>query len=310
MGPKRVAAIDCGTNTFNLLIAEQRGSGIKVLCKRKRSVKLGSEGFKNRMIGPLAEARAIAAIQFFSLLIDRYKVAEVRAVGTSALRDAKNGAQIIRKIEALTAVPIQLIDGLTEAKTIYSGVRNAIPLGTATNLIMDIGGGSTEFILCNSKRVFWKKSYRLGVARLTELIQPHEPINKKEIAVLETHLEKELRSLIAAANKFRPVRLIGSSGSFETFAAILLKKEGKKPGRRTQYQFNLKDFHRLHKELIASTYKERLAIPGMLRMRAELIIYASLLLTFVLRKLKVKELHLSTYALREGLLFNLLNETC
>lgn len=302
MIPKRVAVIDCGTNTFNILIAEKIAGKWKFICRRKRVVKLGSQGIKDRMIGPLPAMRALSTMTNYKTLLDAYNVKKVKVLGTSALRDARNGPALINKIRRATGLGINTISGDEEATYIYKGVKAALSLGTKCSLIMDIGGGSTEFILCNQDKIYWKKSYRLGAARLLEYIKPSDPIKTGEVNQMNLLLEKELASLIDACITHQPHQLIGSSGSFETFAAMILKKSGKKPLRGNTFDFNMKDYNKIHKALVISTYKERLALPGLLRMRADMILPASLLLTFVLRKTKLKKLILSTNSLKEGVL--------
>ena len=302
----RFAVIDCGTNTFNLLIAEKTVRGWKFLFRSKRVVKLGSQGIKDGIIGPIPYQKALNALIDYRQICDSYEAKSIRAYGTAALRDAKNGKKLLRDIYKQTGFKVLLIDGNEEARLIYLGVKEALNIGDSCSLIMDIGGGSTEFILCNNQQIYWKKSFRLGAARLLEILQPGDPIRKSETDRLSALLTIELASLIKACEKYNPIRLIGSSGSFDTFAAIILKAKNLHLGKATHYQFNLSEYKSLHRQLLKSTYKERIHIPGMLRMRADMIVLASLLLTFVLRSTKVKELHLSTYALKEGVLASIL----
>lgn len=305
---REIAVIDCGTNTFNLLIALDHQQGWKALVRRKKVVKLGAGGIKEGIIAPERVDKAIEALRDYRQTLDERGITTYRITGTAALRDARNGPEVLSKIRKETGFRIELINGDTEAELIRKGVAQALALGSDVSMIMDIGGGSTEFILCNSDEVFWKKSYRLGAARLLEEIHPSDPISADEQGRLHDFLEVELADLASACKKHRPQRLIGSSGSFDTFAAILRKMECLPPIRRTHYCFDLNAYHRLHIELVHSTYTERLKIPGMLRMRADMIVLASLLLTFVLQKTRIGKLELSTYALKEGILSEMLAE--
>ena len=301
----RIAIIDCGTNTFNLLISDVRGNKLKFVLRTKRVVKLGSEGIKDRIIGPNSLERGIAAIADYKSIIDTKKVDRIIGVGTAALRDAKNQDDFLKPVYKILGTKIQLISGNEEAALIYNGVKHALEIKDEPVLIMDIGGGSVEFIIGNSKKILWKRSYRLGGARLKEMINPSEPIQPKEIKLLNALLDDKLTSLFVAIEKWKPKKLIGSSGSFETFASIILhqKNEENSLKGKTSYIFELKEYKILHQKLLSLNYKERLKIPGMLAMRADMIVLASLLLTFVLKKSKIKDFHLSTFALKEGLLF-------
>jgi len=301
---KRIAVIDCGTNTFNLLIAEQSGKEMKFVLRTKRVVKLGAEGIKDGIIGEKAQERALNAMLDYKSLTEKYEVENIKVVGTAALRDAKNGAALLKKIKQQTGFTIRLIDGNEEAELIYKGVQASKVLDEQCHLLMDIGGGSTEFILCNKDKIFWKKSFRLGAARLLEVIHPSDPISNIEIIDLNKKLKDELSDLFLACSKYKPLKLVGSSGSFDTFASIILKKTGEKLGRKSNYQFKLSEYELVHEELLHTTYKERLQIPGLITMRADMIVLATLLLTFVLQSTKIKSLYLSKYALKEGVMFN------
>lgn len=302
MTGKRVAVIDCGTNTFNLLIAEKKVNGWHFLCRRKKVVKLGSGGLRNGIIAEGPARRAIKALTGYRETIDAYEVKKIKIVGTAALRDARNGKALLGEIRTITGFRVELIDGLREAELIWKGVCAAFDIGKETSLIMDIGGGSTEFILCNKDKIFWKQSYRLGAARILEQIGFTDPVKAAEVRKMNQLLTKELVSLSKACSIHRPVKLIGSSGSFDTFASMILRKEGKSPLRSAHYHFHLAAYQRLHQQLIRSSYAERIHMPGMLRMRADMIVPASVLLTFVLRFTGLNDLHLSTYSLKEGLL--------
>ena len=305
MGRKRVAVIDCGTNTFNLLIAEQTTHGWHFLCRRKKVVKLGADGMRDGYIGAQPAARALKALTDYRETLTEFGVKSTKIVGTAALRDAKNGEEILSAVYRQTGFRIELIDGLREAELIWKGVNEAVDLGDHTSLIMDIGGGSTEFILCNRAGILWKKSFRLGAARLLEEIGFSDPVTTGQVRKLNALLDKALLPLLTACKKHAPIALVGSSGSFDTFASIILREEGRRLQKTTHFQFDLPSYKKLHLRLMKSTYAERIHMPGMLRMRADMIVPASLLLTFVLRKTKLKELHLSTYSLKEGLLSEL-----
>lgn len=138
-----------------------------------------------------------------------------------------------------------------------------------------------------------------------------DPVSTSDIATLEQFFESEFQSLIEAVNNFRPETLIGSSGSFDTFADVISNKNKTQHlfQNKTTYDFDMQQFHQLHNELVSTNHNERLAIPGMLAMRADMIVVASILTNFVIRTAKTKYLKLSTYALKEGVLFNLAERT-
>lgn len=301
----RIAVIDCGTNTFNLLVCTIKADSFSSIYRTKRVVKLGSEGISKGIIGEAPQLRAINALSNFKKIISKYNVDKVIAIGTAALRDAKQKSIFLEKIRKQTGFNIELINGPREAELIYKGVCRAFDIGDDNSLIIDIGGGSVEFIIGNDKKILWKKSFRIGAARLIEMFIPSDPILPNEIKKINAYLYESLSPLLVAANKFKPVRLIGSSGTFDTLAVIIQEKSGEKKSfiNKTHYQYKLSDYKKLHQQLLQSTLKERLATKGMLSMRADMIVPASLLITFVLRLINLKEMHLSNYALKEGLVW-------
>ena len=162
---KHVAIIDLGTNTFHLLITEINGTvGPGNICKKTIPVKLGHNGINQGVIHADAFLRGIKALENFHQLIIQHGVKQVKAMATAAIRNASNGDEFIAEVKKKTGIKIEMIDGETEARLIYAGVREAVKLGTETGLIMDIGGGSVEFIICNSTKIFWKRSFPLGAA--------------------------------------------------------------------------------------------------------------------------------------------------
>lgn len=308
MSAERLAIIDCGTNTFNLLVAEVSANGIRMLSRKKRVVKLGSSGLSRGQLSEKGKKRALSALSSYRQTAAELQVDRIVAIGTAALRDAKDGAQFLKQVKKETGLQIRLIDGHTEAALIYEGVKAGVSLNDIPVLIIDIGGGSTEFILCNQRKIFWKRSYRLGAARLLEHNPLSNPPQKPELMQLEKMLVNALPSLLQACRKFKPEILIGSSGSFDTFAAMMIAEAGEPRLRKSHYVFSLPRYHRLHRKLCRCTLAERLKIPGMLAMRADMIVPASALVTFVLQSTGIKKMHLSSYALKEGVLMRFFNK--
>ena len=307
----RLAIIDCGTNTFHLLIVEKSADGIfKELFKSKANVKLGEKGISRDYISEEPFKRGIEALRRFRKEIDRHQATKIIAFATAAIRNAKNAKEFMHAANEEADISIAVISGEREAELIYHGVRKALDLGDSSSLIMDIGGGSTEFIIANSTTIFWKKSFKLGASLLLEKFQPSDPIQTREIDSMNNYFTETLVPLMDACKQFQPNILIGSSGSFETFSEMILKKMPATSALKdqTSYRFNLQEYINLHQELIRSTLAERREMKGLVHMRIEMIVIASLLLTFVLDKTGISQMKLSTYALKEGMLAELLEK--
>lgn len=303
----RVAIIDLGTNTFHLLIAEKNGPSRPIIYRERLPVKIGMGGINEGLITDAGTTRAVEAMKIFKRTLDEMDVQEVFAVGTSALRNAKNGKEIVAQIQFETGIPIRIISGDEEAEYICLGVRRAIALGNDPSLIVDIGGGSVEFILGNHREIFWKQSFEIGAQRLLEQFQRHDPILPQEINELNAYLTGALKSLAEPMQKFNPSILIGSSGTFDTLSEIYCIRHSI-PYRSIDPEtpLTLESFHQTFHELKIKTRAERLHIHGMIEMRVDMIVVACCLVEFILREYSFRAIRVSTYSLKEGVLAGLL----
>ncbi len=213
---QRVAIIDCGTNTFNLLVKEKVEGKWKTLFKTKLPVKLGAGGFSENVLMPNRMARGIDALYSYKNVIDSLEVKDVRVFATSAVREASNGNEFVARVKKHLNFDMEVISGDREAELIFEGVVQTTEEIKEDYLIMDIGGGSTEFIFVRDQKPLWRKSYLLGVSRLHGMLNPASRINQDDVNRLRGHLNKELQDLISFL-KENPVKiLVGSSGSFDT----------------------------------------------------------------------------------------------
>ncbi|MFN3403001.1 MAG: phosphatase [Cytophagaceae bacterium] len=304
MDNKKIAVLDLGTNTFHLLIAEHSDNSFKILYKEKLPVKLGQGGITKGVIAPDAYQRAIDTIGHFKKVIDRYDVTATFATGTSALRNAQNSDQLVEEIKEEYNIHIDIISGDKEAQLIYEGVKSALDLGKNTSMIMDIGGGSVEFIICNKAEVLWKKSFEIGAQRLLDGFKPFDPIKQDEISKLKNYFEEKLGELSKAVNKFKPDTLVGSSGTFDTLAEIDFLKKGHKqpeiPGK--EYTLTPEEFNFIYHDLLSKNRDERLKIPGMIELRVDMIVVACVMIDYIISTYRIPKLRVSTYALKEGVL--------
>ncbi len=306
----KIAVIDLGTNTFNLLIVEVNSDKTyQFIFQTKISVKLGEGGINKGFIAPIPFNRGINALKTHRQTIEKYNVEKVYAIATSAIRDASNGAEFVAKANKECDIDIQVISGDKEAEIIYYGVREAVKMSDETSLIIDIGGGSTEFIIANKNQLFWKHSFLLGVARLLEIFNPSDPITDKEKRALVDYLNLELQPLFNAVKEYPITELIGSSGSFDSIAEMVAHRfytptifDGK-----TEFSFNLDDCAAVHETIVNSTTAERMQMKGLPAMRVDMIVISSILVHFILKSFSIPKMRLSTYSLKEGLLFEILH---
>lgn len=305
-----IAIVDLGTNTFNLLIAECSNGSFRKIYADRLVVKLGEGKINEGIIAEPAYLRGIEAMMKHADSIKHYLAEKVYAFATSAVRDASNGKKFIQDIYAKTEIQVEIIDGDREAELIYYGNRAAVKLNEQPDLIMDIGGGSTEFIIATQEKIFWKKSYRLGAARLLEKFKPEDPISEQTKTAINTFLNNELNELITISSKFQPKRLIGSSGAFDSMVDMVAGAFGTNQitEGKTAYPINLEHYHAVSKRTIGSTMSERLNMKGLIPMRVDMIVISFILVDFVLHNLKLNELIASSYSLKEGALLTITNK--
>ncbi len=336
---QRVAIIDCGTNTFNLLVKEKVEGKWKTLFKTKLPVKLGAGGFSENVLMPNRMARGLDALYSYKNVIDSLEVKDVRVFATSAVREASNGNEFVVRVKKHLNFDMEVISGDREAELIFEGVVQTTQEIKEDFLIMDIGGGSTEFIFVRDQKPLWRKSYLLGVSRIHGMLNPASRINQDDVHRLRAHLNNELQDLISFL-KENPVRvLVGSSGSFDTLfdmyqfgvaegASKVGEAKGSSKGpsvgpsakptllapfvETTERSMNLNEipfsaYPSVHQWLVGSTLEERLKHPSIPQMRAEYMPLSTYLVKFILEQSSFNKIYQSEYALKEGVLAHYLS---
>jgi exopolyphosphatase/guanosine-5'-triphosphate,3'-diphosphate pyrophosphatase len=269
---------------------------------------LGEGGINRGFITRDAWDRGITAIRKIHSVIQSCAVHEIRSFATSAIRNASNGLLFLKEIQSESGIIATVIDGNQEAEYIYYGVRQAIPIGIKPVLIMDIGGGSVEYIIANQHEIFWKRSFEIGAQRLYDLFHLDDPVRRENILNLNNYLELVLHPLGQALNKYQPESLIGCSGTFDTLREIYcLRKNLRKEKNKYDFHIDIHAFYSIHEEIISKNKAERLAIPGMSSMRADMIGMSSSLIYFILKKYPFTALKASSYSLKEGILSEIID---
>ena len=302
---QRYAIIDLGTNTFHLLIASKGQSGfLDVQQRQQRPVKLMSNGFTEGQIPQDAYDRGIEAIRAFSRELEAQHAQLIKVLGTSALRSADNALSFLNRAETLLNCPVSLIDGDEEATYIYHGTREAVGLGRAYSLILDIGGGSVEFIIGNNDGLAWKRSLEIGAARLIARF-PHDfPLTAEQKQAVRSYLDEQLSPVLPAIQAYQPADLIGASGYFETlvnleYQEVRSDKIGQMPLR---YELTLDRFQQLEEMVMSRTTQELYDLPGMEAFRVPMMGVSSLLVRYLLDQLPLNTIYYANYAMKEGAL--------
>ena len=298
----QIAIIDLGTNTCNLLIAEYHNKSYEILFQGKEVVKLGKSGIDKNCLAEDGLERAILAIQNHQERISRFGVSEIVIIATSAIREAINQDWFVQQIKADTGLDLQIISGEKEAGLIFKGVKLAFGTIEDRSLILDIGGGSNEFILAEGNEPVWKQSFPLGMARVIEQLPPSDPITPREIQQINFYFESQLDLLWNRTKNIGITSLIGCSGAFDTLADLIDQTE---PGTkiRTKQGISIPDFIRIYELLIASTTSQRCGMKGLESLRIEMIVPSVIFIKLVIDRLKIQKIFQTDYALREGVLY-------
>lgn len=300
--------MDLGTNTFHLLIAEGSAASYREIAHRQEAVKLGEGGINKGYILPEAYKRGLDTMLKFHEQIQASQVQEVRAIATSALRSSSNGNDFMKEVKAKTGIEIEIINGDQEAGFIYNGVKMSGCLSAKNSLIMDIGGGSVEFILGNADHIIWKQSFEIGAARLMDLFHRTDPIPPASIEALNLYLEDHLFDLFTAVAGHKVDCLIGSSGAFETFAGVIETEKGHTFDLKTikHYSFDEEELLTQTNKFVQSTHQQRVGNKAIIPVRVDMIVVASLITRFIMHKLDIYNVLMCTNSLKEGVLADML----
>lgn len=304
--PRRLAAIDIGTNSFHLVVAETRPRGkFVVLDRDKEVVRLGEGMTDMKHLGDAAMGRALAVLKRFAL-IARTARAPVRAVATSAVREALNRDRFIRRVRRETGIEVEVVNGFEEARLIYLGALQALPVYRKQILLVDIGGGSTEFLVGRAGRVLYANSLKIGAVRLTRRFFPGGKSPQKRVDECRAFLDGELEPIRRAVHREDLEAVVGTSGTILSVASMQRAARGEPaPVDASGVAVTRRDVSdALRRLLAARSEAERAGIPGLDPSRADIIIAGVLILEAVMRNLKLRSLVTSAYALREGVVLD------
>jgi exopolyphosphatase/guanosine-5'-triphosphate,3'-diphosphate pyrophosphatase len=302
-----VAAIDIGTNSFHLVIARPaENNRFEILDREKEVVRLGSGSGDMKVLEPEAMKRGVATLARFRRIADSFG-AEIHAVATSAVREAENRAEFLEAVVRDAGMAVEVISGAEEARLIHLGVLQSVPVFDQQVFVVDIGGGSTEFVVAKGGDVFDARSLKVGSIRITDRFFRKEPVKKKAISDARTFIRSYLapiRRMVAAHNSFEVA--VGSSGTILNIAEMVTARRGEEPRRqRANATFTADELTEVIDEIAACpSAKDREAVPGLDPRRADIILGGALLLEQIFDAVGIEEMVVSDFALREGVLFD------
>jgi len=295
------AVIDIGTNTINLLIASQQGGKLVSNRFERIPAHLGRGGMQQGVLTPEAMGRGLDALRTHLATCKEKGVEIAKTTATSAVRSCSNGQVFVDRVFKELGLAIEIISGDREAELIWKGVRLTGLLDSGPAIIMDVGGGSTEFILADALEIVWKKSYMLGVTRLRERFEASDPFTAQQEVDMRTVIHQELHELWSHLDQHPCDRLIGASGSFNS-VSMMLAGAGKESIADIHEPIDIAAYDALSQRLRSSNEESRRAYPGLVPDRVKTMPYSALLMDVVIDSMPALEMHRSSYALKEGLL--------
>lgn len=300
----RLCVVDIGSNSFHALVVDAFPDGTFVVrARRKEMVKLGARGFNQHLLTEDAMGRGFAALGRIRALAETWGVSAYLACATSAVREASNGGAFIERVRREIGIEVRTITGDTEARLIALAVRHAVDL-TEPSLLVDVGGGSTEFTVADRERDVFRVSLPLGAQRLTERFVTADPVSREEFRAMRDHVRASLVEVLAVARANGVKRVVGSSGSLVSLAQVTAASYGEAGRSAFEQTFDGQQTRDVLKRVMRSSYAERVATPGVRSRRASQIVAAAVLLDVVLKDLGIARFAVSPEALREGIVLD------
>lgn len=305
----KLAAIDIGTNSFHLIVVEVKENGSFEIVDREKEVIRLSEGSSGdiKLIKPEAVERAIVTLKRFKGIADSHS-AKIRAVATSAVRESLNKIEFLKDVYYKTGIEIEVVSGIEEARLIYLGMLKAVPIYDKKVLCIDIGGGSTEFIIGEKGKILFSISLKLGAVRLSQKFFPDYKLTKDNINECRHWIDGEIFPVIRELKNHKIEHFIGSSGTIMSVGLMIsaLKKETFKENMiLNNYEFFKDEFTAIENEVLNNrTLKQRAKIKGLDEKRADIIPSGILILSEIINHFQIPSMIISGYALREGIVID------
>lgn len=306
MTSKRLAGIDIGTLTCRLLIADLPANNrLNELCSERRILRLGEGVDQSKRLKHEAVERVIHCLKDWRATIESYHVHAHVAVATSAVRDAANKQEFLNRVRSEAGFEVEILSGDEEARRTMLGIHSGLPGDIKDVLALDIGGGSTEFILALQGQPPVVRSIDIGVVRLSERLLHHDPPTRQEITEARAWIQRETTVVLAAMPQRTGLTFVGTAGTITSLAAMALQLPAYDAARIHNYRLALNTITDLEKHLLSRSKAARIGMPGLERNREDVIAAGAIILRTVMDILGERECLVSDRGLREGVLIEL-----
>ena len=301
----RIAAIDVGTNSIHMIVAEVHPEGsFRIVDRDREMVRLGTGGLDGRPLAPETRAAGLATLMRFRRLADSRGVDQIVAVATSAVREAPNGGEFLAEIEQRAGIQVRVVSGLEEARLIYAAAVYGVEATTGTSVVIDVGGGTAEIGVGDAAGMQTCRTLKLGVIRLTDRFVHTDPLNAGDERRLVAHVRAQAAEYLGQVRRAGFQRVIATSGTMLNLGAMALNGTGIEAVNHARVP--AAGLHRLRKQLVAADMRERLRVPALDLRRADVIVAGAVLADTLVRLLGAPEIILCDFALREGLVLDYL----
>jgi exopolyphosphatase/guanosine-5'-triphosphate,3'-diphosphate pyrophosphatase len=306
----RLAGVDIGTLTCRLLIADLSPSGRLIEIRSERRIlRLGEGVDQTKQLSVVAMDRVLQCLKEWREMIDASHVDAAAAVATSAVRDAKNRDEFLDRVKREAGFEVELISGEEEARRTMLGIRSGLSPDVTDVLALDIGGGSTEFILDRSGQKLAVRSIDIGVVRLCERLLLHDPPTDGEVRKAREWVARETKAAVVGMGNYQTATFVGTAGTITSLAAMAQKLPVYEPARIHNYMLKLDMIRELGQTLLGTNKAARVGLPGLEKGREEFIAAGAIIIRTVMETLGVSAVLVSDLGLREGVLIDLASRT-
>ncbi len=301
-----VAIVDLGTNTFNCCVISLDKNKFSKLLDFNEFPQLGANGVAFGIISDDAMERGIQSLKIIRQRIEDFHCEKIKLIGTSALRNAKNSNIFCQRAKIEVGFDIEIISGEQEAEYIFWGNNLAHNWGNKTALILDIGGGSNECIICKHNSILWKHSFECGMQRIVSKFGLYHPYNDKTKKEITDYLSEKFDLLESQLSHYKIDLLVGSSGAFDVFRSIYYAQKGEKNPSTPSEEIPIPDFMNIVEYLTNQTIGNIHSMKGMDLDRAELLPIAGIIASFFISQYSLSQLVQSSYSLKEGVIHTMM----
>jgi len=304
--PPRVAAIDLGTNSVRLIVAEVEGpDSYQVLDDERVQTRLGFRLTETSRLDPERAERTLDALERMRAIAGGFEVEELRAVGTAALREAENGLAFVAAAKARFGLEIEIISPEEEAELAMRSVRNHFPLGEGAAAIVDIGGGSMEVVFTTAGTIVEVHSMPLGAVRLTEQFVDSDPVSAADWRRMRAGIDQVLRDYIGKP-PFPTPELIGSGGTFTAVGSLAMHDRQGEIGSVQGYALTTAELEHQLRRLREAPLARRRGFPGLNADRADIIVAGTVAVARLAQLLDVRRIVVNDRGIRDGLLLEMI----